>query len=363
MSQLVNSFLSILLLSVALIATFAILEVKKAKDKNRTKILIKLHTVFGYIFVLLYTILIYYMIKKVIEYQEEFSPRVMFHIVLSLALIPLIVIKILISRRYKHLMPQMFALGLIIVIVVFVFTGISAGYYFLRQPEISFVSISEFDTDILDLELGQKALLAKCGKCHTLERVFRSYKTEEGWTESVNSMAMLDVPNISKYEVKQIIHFLVKQQEERIKKDTNKSLQAKLGETLIRQKCSQCHDLEKIYSVVKTKGEWIVTIDEMVEIVNRPGYLTDTEKQQIVDYLVKKKDISSFSFGKQLFQQKCSVCHDLKVAFDFDATDEEIWKEKVIEMQKYEPEIISDKDIEPIVKFLVEWKNKKASNR
>ncbi len=50
--------------------------------------------------------------------------------------------------------------------------------------------------DILDENTGRYFVFKRCGKCHTFERVFRSFKNKDGWSQTVNRMARIDIPNI-----------------------------------------------------------------------------------------------------------------------------------------------------------------------
>ncbi len=56
-------------------------------------------------------------------------------------------------------------------------------------------------------------------------------------------------------------------------------------DALIREKLAGHHDIERVYRGVKTREEWIATLDRMI------GYgaqITEEEKLLIVDYLVNR---------------------------------------------------------------------------
>ena len=124
-----------------------------------------------------------------------------------------------------------------------------------------------------------------------MERVYRSFKSMEGWTKTVNRMAVIDTPNIRGFDVKQIIFFLIKQQEERKGLD-RQEIEREIGKTLISQKCSGCHDLDRIIEAVKSEDEWRITLERMVENADDPQFLTDKEKKEIIANLVRKKQDS-----------------------------------------------------------------------
>jgi len=59
----------------------------------------------------------------------------------------------------------------------------------------------------------------KCSKCHSLERVYRAFKSDESWAKTINKMALLDSPNITSFDVKQVLNFLRAQQKKQAGKD------------------------------------------------------------------------------------------------------------------------------------------------
>lgn len=56
------------------------------------------------------------------------------------------------------------------------------------------------------------------------------------------------------------------------------------GETLLQERCTECHGLERTTSVQKTRAEWEDTVTRMV---NRGAELSDAEKTVLVDYLAE----------------------------------------------------------------------------
>ena len=54
---------------------------------------------------------------------------------------------------------------------------------------------------------------------------------------------------------------------------------------LFEAKCAKCHGLEKALSKKKTKDQWSETVKKMAGYAKDPNFLSDTEKEKIVDYL------------------------------------------------------------------------------
>ncbi len=292
MNPQITSLVGALFVLIGACATLLMLELRgNPKNKQISQRLMKTHRILGFLFAGVFLIMLILMINKAGTYQEEFSPRVILHIALGSILIPLFIIKILIVRRFKRLGSHLLGFGIAVFLTAFLLNSITAGYYFLHQSDIRYVTMSERDSTIFDEDMGRLFVTQKCGKCHTLERVFRAFKSEEGWTKTINRMAVIDAPNIRDFDAKQMIHYLVKQQETREElnakiTDVNKEI----GRTLIEQKCSACHTLDRVYKASKTQEEWVETIETMADYMGEPEFINQEEKDTISEFLAAQND-------------------------------------------------------------------------
>ncbi len=285
MNPLINSLIGVVFLIVGAKAVGIMIHLKgNAKDRMHGPMLIWAHRLFGYLFILIYVFMVYTMIARLSGYQDELSPRGIFHVVFALALIPLLAVKIAIARKYRLLTSRFFFIGLLVFLLVFLLNAITAGHYFMYKGAIRMVVVSSLDKVTMDENIGRQLAVRKCAKCHTLERVFRAFKDEEGWTRTVNRMALIDAPNIRDYDAKQIIFFLLKQQEKRAGEDLA-SVEEEIGKTLVGKKCSRCHNLERVYQAKKSEDEWWITVERMIKNARDPGFLTEKETDEIVKFL------------------------------------------------------------------------------
>ncbi|HIP38967.1 MAG TPA: hypothetical protein EYG88_06260 [Desulfocapsa sulfexigens] len=131
----------------------------------------------------------------------------------------------------------------------------------------------------------------KCSKCHSLERVYRAFKSDTIWAATINEMALLDSPNISTFDVKQVLNYLIEQQKIRKTKRVV-SPEEGIGKTLVSSKCSICHNLDRIFGASKDREEWTSTVGRMIATMNDPDFLSEQEKAAIVTFLSSrlKKD-------------------------------------------------------------------------
>ncbi len=284
----INAFLGVLFILIGAITAFIMIHLKgRSKDRVHGKTLVWGHRILGYVFIAIYVLMVVTMIIRISYYQDELSPRAIFHVVLALSLIPLLAVKLLVARKYNLLTSRLFFLGMTIFLFAFLFNAISAGHYYLYKGAVREVTISSIDKETMNEDIGRTLVLKKCAKCHTLERIFRSFKDEEGWTRTVNRMALMDTPNIRDYNAKQIIFFLVMQQENRMgeKEDL---VEGEIGRTLLDKKCISCHNLDRIYQAQKSEKEWLATVERMKQYARDPNFLSEKETKKIVDYLSTK---------------------------------------------------------------------------
>src|SRR5579864_6846092 len=123
---------------VALAATNVVVMLEASQpsqnEKTRTR-LIALHKVCGYLFVILLCIMAYGMGQRLVGVgiTGHLPTHLVLHIVLVLVLVPLLFLKILIARRYKHSQSSLKALGIAIFVISFALVSIPTVSELLRS--------------------------------------------------------------------------------------------------------------------------------------------------------------------------------------------------------------------------------------
>jgi mono/diheme cytochrome c family protein len=56
------------------------------------------------------------------------------------------------------------------------------------------------------------------------------------------------------------------------------------GQTLLQQRCSVCHSLDRVTSAKKKAAQWKITVDRMI---NNGAQVSSAEEQTLVTYLAK----------------------------------------------------------------------------
>ena len=371
-----SSMLATLLVVIGGVTVLIMLEMTgKVRDSPRRKGWILVHRVLGYLFLVLFAAMLVFMVIKAGGFQEELPARAMIHIILALLLVPLIMIKVVIARRHAQLSTKLIMLGLAIFGLSFGLTGITAGYYALHRSDFKYSVLSDVDDEILNVEIGQKITNRKCSKCHSLERVYQSYKSDVAWTHTIHKMAELDYPNITNFDVKQIVGYLVQQQQKRQGEEKDK-LRMEIGRSLVSQKCSICHNLDRIFGAKKSRQEWTETVGRMTKTNGDADFLTDQEAADIIYFLTnirqsgqpekppeKKVAENPPDAIKALVALKCSAgCHALDRVLRVHK-DETQWLETVNSMVEItgDPNFLTPQEKKDIIHFLSTRKPSKSS--
>ena len=370
-----SSMLATLLVVIGGVTVLIMLEMTgKVRDSPRKKGWILVHRILGYLFLVLFASMLVFMVVKAGGFQEELPARAMIHIILALLLVPLIMIKVVIARRHAQLSTKLIMLGLAIFGLSFGLTGITAGYYALHRSDYKYTVLSDVDDDILNVEIGQKITNRKCSKCHSLERVYQSYKSDIAWTETIHKMAELDYPNITNFDVKQIVGYLVQQQQKRQGEEEDK-LRMEIGRSLVSKKCSICHNLDRVFGAKKREQEWVETVSRMTVTNGDDDFLSEQEAEDIVYFLThirkektKEKVVEPppepTDDVKALVARKCSAgCHALDRVLRVKKSEQE-WLATVDSMMEItgDPNFLTPDEKQTIVQFLSAQKQSEKSS-
>jgi cytochrome c2 len=290
MNPKIASILAALFIIMGAVTVLIMLEMTgRARDHSGKSLWIRTHKILGYLFLSLFVVMLFVMIRKLSGFQEELTSRAVIHIALALLLVPLLVVKILMARRHSRLNSRLPLVGITIFTLSFALTGLTAGYYVLHRSNLTYTTLSALDNDVLDADLGKSIVSKKCSKCHSLERVYRAFKSDESWAKTINKMALLDSPNITSFDVKQVLNYLRVQQRNRQEK-ANLDPGRTIGKTLVTQKCSICHNLDRVFGASKNSEEWTTTVGRMVATMDDPDFLSDQEKVNIITFLSMREE-------------------------------------------------------------------------
>jgi mono/diheme cytochrome c family protein len=276
-----NSYLAFSLVGLGVIsAIFILLLIGRTTPPKYPRFLRWAHRITGYIFFAFYLFIGVIMFKK-LEEMNVMPTKAAIHAYIGVSIFPLIIIKICINRFFKKFYKSLPIYGVLILIAVYFQIPLYAGLYIISAIKNQYVTLSENGRQVrVNVNMGRKVVQQKCSTCHSLERVYAYFKTEEGWRDYVSRMREKDPTIINNQEAREALGYLVKN----LGIDEAK-MDIQIGMRIILEKCHRCHTLERVFTAKMTQGEWVLTIEKMRSF--DPDLLNDSEARQVNYYLSK----------------------------------------------------------------------------
>ncbi len=263
------------------------------------------HRFLGYLFALIYIVLMWRMVPRLWEYQVEFPARTTVHIVLGFTIGFLLLIKIAIIRFFRHFEEWMPYLGTAIMLGTVILIGLSLPYALQERAlassapggdatsEASRKRVAELLplaglppaaplTELATVDAlirGRAVLLDNCVKCHDLRTILAKPRTPAGWWSTIERMAekpALFTP-LSERDMYDVTAYMIaitpdlqraKKQQYRQERARDKAVASTLGEkapagtdavappatkpdltkarATYEEVCSQCHELADV---------------------------------------------------------------------------------------------------------------------
>ena len=177
--------------------------------------LMRLHRVLGWVYLILYVVMMFEMVPRLWEYQVELPPRTVVHLILGITIGVVLLIKISILRFFRHLEEWMPVLGVTLLSCTILLSGLSVPFA-LREFSLARSAVgggvysqenrervakllpqAEMPADApLDrlssssaLQEGRDVLSTKCVVCHDLKTILVQPRTPANWWKTVERMA------------------------------------------------------------------------------------------------------------------------------------------------------------------------------
>jgi mono/diheme cytochrome c family protein len=187
---------------------------KATKTSAAPRWAMNVHRGLGYVFALIYVVMMWKMVPRLWQYQVEFPARTTVHIVLGFTIGFLLIVKISILRFFRHFEEWMPYLGTAIMLGTVILLGLSLPFVFQERslaknapggdvlsPQ-SQTRVAQLlpsaglpsDAPLAELAKsealtsGRDVLLEKCVKCHDLRTILAKPRTPSGWWDTVSRM-------------------------------------------------------------------------------------------------------------------------------------------------------------------------------
>jgi mono/diheme cytochrome c family protein len=344
-----SSLLGIVFLGLALAATFTMFqfwghdydEVKKKSSCPQWKM--NIHRAIGFAYILVYILMMTEMVPRLWEYQVEFPPRTVAHILLGTAIGVILLIKVSILRFFRHFEEWMPALGVSLLMCSVLLGAMSLPAFFQERqlaagalggsvyspenrdrvaallPEAGYpegVEISELSTE-RSLEQGRRVLLGKCVACHDLKTIIAKPRTPSDWVRT--SKRMVEKPTlgvtISADEGRRAAAYLIA-----ITPDLQRSAKEKRKAQIVRGESQKAAD-ELLVNGEAEVGPGVdagvespevesPVVETPVKPETRPEVKPEPKPEPKAPAKAKPaKPKYDFKAAKALFDEECSLCH------------------------------------------------------
>jgi len=271
---------------------------KEAHRSAAPRWLIHAHRILGWAFVLIYVLLMIQMVPRLWTYQVELPARTVAHLFLGLTIGGLLFTKIVIVRFFKHMEAKL----------------------------VPFLGTALFLSTLIMIMLAVPLALR-----------------EAFLEDSITSGSILEEERLERLRI-QLPSAGFEDEEEVERLITPESLVS--GRKVLKEKCTQCHDLRTVLVKPRTPEDWSRTVERMVNRANVLQPISGLEQDEVTAYLIaisptlqqsvmerrdKMKDASemkkqmseyedsdesdadnsSFDLAQaeQVFERTCSQCH------------------------------------------------------
>ena len=304
--------------------------------------LMRLHRILGYLFVLLYIVMMIEMVPRMWHYQVEWPARTVAHMMFGMSIGIVLLIKLSILRFFRHFEEWMPVLGTLLLGLTITLSALSMPHAFREMvlareaaggdvfsednrarvakllpaaglPEEA--PLGELAT-VGSLQAGRSVLLRKCVVCHDLKTILTRPRSPSDWVNTVERMAIKPAftAPISELEQWQASAYLIAISRE-LQRSARERRQAGLDKQSAQQAqaasqtggptasaapideaqalatfervCSQCHELADIEkNPPHTADEVAAVIKRMID--DNDMQAEKIELQQIEWYMTKK---------------------------------------------------------------------------
>lgn len=342
----VSASLGILFLVVGMAAVFLMFYLwgfpfdKKTLTSAAPPSLMRLHRMLGYLYVIIYIVMMCEMVPRMWSYQVEMPARTVAHMMFGMGIGVVLIIKIAIVRFFRHFEEWMPYLGTTLLWFTIILAGLSMPHAFREMVLANEVTggdvfgqenreriakqlplaglpeeapLAELVT-IESLQAGRKVLLKKCVVCHDLKTVLVRPRSPSDWVNTVERMAIkptFDAP-ISELEQWQCSAYLIaisrelqksardRRQEDADKKKAHDAMTAaqdgtaapaqideKKAQATYETLCAQCHELS---DVDKSPPKTAADVDDLVRrMVDDNGMQAEKSELEMIEWYMKRK--------------------------------------------------------------------------
>src|SRR5262249_12884003 len=133
---------------------------------------------------------------------------------------------------------------------------------------------------------GRDIVAIACSQCHYLGTIAKIRDGEVGWRLHVNNMVLRGA-QLTPAEIDKVVHYLALNLGPGANMPPAKpaALPDGQGKSLVETRCNLCHDLERVATIKRGRGDWPAIVANMVA---RGATATPDEAKTITSYLASQ---------------------------------------------------------------------------
>jgi len=322
----ITTILGVVFLALAIASTYLMFKLwgypfdKEKRKSEAPRWQMNLHRGIGYAYAIIYVIMMVKMVPRLWQYQIEFPPRTVAHIMLGVSIGVILVIKISIIRWFRHFEEWMPTLGVSLLLCTVLLTALSVPNVLKERTLAASVSVksqARIERLLTRLDLpeepnaaqlasppwltaGRDVLLDECVFCHDLKTAIARPRPPGDWLRTVRRMQDKPTlgPIIDDREALAVTAYLVaitpdlqrsareKRTEKVAESESLKALEVSkatdasapvdmaAAKELYMDECSLCHGLE---DVEEAPPRNVTELDDMIERMITNGMELEAE--------------------------------------------------------------------------------------
>ncbi|MFC1636687.1 hypothetical protein ACFL5Z_17805 [Planctomycetota bacterium] len=203
------AWLSLFWLALSLVALVTMAEILGRTKSSPSAAKRHLHRIAGYSFAGLYLV---FLVGMFIRMNRFGSPRglgIGLHAYLGIIVCALLLVKILIARRYRKYMSAMPSIGMSLFVLAFTIVTMSGLWRLGARAASTTVSVTYRGRSHQgSVALGKKVMYLKCTRCHDLRPVMLFARDEQDWQRYLRRMQGKDPDLLTDEDCVNVIAFL-----------------------------------------------------------------------------------------------------------------------------------------------------------
>ncbi|MBL9106540.1 MAG: hypothetical protein JNL82_36790 [Myxococcales bacterium] len=320
---------------------------KKTLTSAAPPSLMRTHRVLGYLYLLLYIVMMSEMVPRMWAYQVEMPARTVAHMMFGMGIGIVLLIKLAILRFYRHLEEWMPVLGTLLLTFTIILSGLSMPHAFREMvlasqaadggdaysdenrarvakllPTAGLPAEAPIDqlSTVEALQAGRRVLITKCVVCHDLKTVLTRPRSPSDWVNTVERMAIKPAFSepITEFEQWQASAYLIaisrelqksareRRQEEEEKQKARDAMATpssgdpaaapapideKKAERTYETICAQCHELSDVDKAPpKTAAD---VTDVIKRMIDDNGLKADKAELDMIEWYMTKKFVAA----------------------------------------------------------------------